>query len=176
MPKFTEKEVYDLFSGLVATVSIGKKSGNAVTRKVAYADFPIAALRKVALKGMREFTDAIGGSDTATADKVKAFDKMVANYQNGLVGRQPSESVDDVTTIARSMAKAIFRKKDQAGWDKFIQESKATADSSNGKVKIGALIDARLDAIIAKNPKLRADAQAELDRRAESIDMIDLSL
>lgn len=176
MPKFNEAEVYALFANLVAKVEIGKKSGSSVTRTVAYADFPINALRKIALKGMREFTDAIGGSDTAIADKVKAFDKMVENYQNGVVGRQKAESVDDVTAIARAMAKTLFRKKDIAGWDKFIESAKREADESKGKVKIADLINKRLDGIVAKNAFIMKDAEAELARRAEAVDSVDLDL
>jgi hypothetical protein len=102
--------------------------------------------------------DGVGGSDVGLADKIKAATKMLDNYKAGIVGRQ-SESVDELTELARKLCKTAYIDGNRAAWDAFVAKA--------GKEDFKKKMHAELDRVITLNPGFVDDAKAELARRAE---------
>lgn len=95
---------------LKPVVTVGKRAGNPVSTEIPLATFPEAAWLKIVSYGaQRTFNDAIGGSDTDQADKVKQVRAMIADYAKGIVGRQAAEGVDAVTAGIRNVMKAKLK-------------------------------------------------------------------
>lgn len=103
-----------LFGGTYA-VTLGKREGTPTSIPVPVADMPENAVLAMFTYGVqRKFNDAVGGADTALADKVTAARQMVADYLEGKVqkARGSGEAVDPVTAAIR----VILRSDYKAAW------------------------------------------------------------
>ena len=145
-------------------VTIGKRSGETRTFKVNLADFPAHAIERIIAYGVqRTFNDRVGGSDTTLEEKAETVRLLIERWKRGDIGRPTPQTVDALTAEARKLARATLRKSRPDIWKKI-------KDSSNK--------DELLDKIVERNPHIRAQAEENVRKRAESptVDLGDLGI
>lgn len=139
-------------------VTIGKRSGDTISRAVPLADFPLVSIRSIVNYGVqRRFNDAVGGKDKSQADKVAIVDKMLAAFAAGDVGRARAAGVDALTAEIRILMRQLV--KGEMGAEAY----KVASNEDD--------FDDTLDALFADQSDddkeaITALAQAEVDRKA----------
>lgn len=112
-----------IFGGNYA-VTVGKRSGNGVSRAIPLADMPANAVLAIVNYGVqRKFNDAIGGSDTTQEEKLATVDKMIEAYLAGDVGRARAEGVTPMQAEIRIILRKLV--KDQMGAEAYKTASNA---------------------------------------------------
>jgi len=136
---------------------------------VDFKNLPDNAKEKIIAYGcQRVFNDAVGGKDKFDTfdDKCKFVEKMIENYENGIIGRAPgAPKVSTLQSTIYKLARAALK----------TARAKAGKDMKTftGLDKIKQL--EILDKVITQLPGIEAQAQAILDaQRAAQVD-IDLS-
>lgn len=141
---------------MVLETTIGRRAGDGKTLQFRLGDMPLAAVEKMLRYGaQRIFNDAVGGADTTVADKVTQAQAMIERFKAGEIGRAVRAGVDAVTAEARKLMRLAVRKSMPEVWKKFKDLPKDDQD-------------AKLDEWLEANPDIRAQAEAEVKRRAET--------
>lgn len=141
-------------------VTVGKRTGNGVSREIPMAKMPLAAWRKIVGYGVqRTFNDAIGGSDTTQDEKLATVEKMIEAYLAGDIGRARAAGVDPLTAEIRIVMRQLVKAEMEA------EAYKAVANADD--------FDETLDAIFADQTEadqkaITAAAQVALDAKAEA--------
>lgn len=126
-----------LFASTYA-VTIGKRAGNPTSVAIPMADFPLTAWQKIVSYGaQRTFNDAIGGSDTDHAAKLKNAREMIEQFKQGIVGRVSAESVDPVTAAIRT----IMRGKVKNAYDEVKWAAFTGLEPTEQNAKLDAIFD-----------------------------------
>lgn len=102
---------------LVLSTTIGKRAPGVEphTFTVKLGDFPQAAIDKFLSYGFqRVFNDAVGGSNTPHADKIKAVADMIERFKQGQVGRVRGEAPDPFMVIVLRIVRKMVKAQDPA--------------------------------------------------------------
>lgn len=139
------------------------------TTQVRLGNLPFVAIEKVLRYGMQRLVnDKCGGSDRTDEEKHKLADEIVARLKAGEVGRAPgAPKADAVTAEAR---KLIFKALPEAARKKLT----VAADDPNRGELVKAR-NAKLDALLEKNPAYREKAAAIVAERTASAESVDMS-
>jgi hypothetical protein len=139
-------------------VTLGKRAGDAQSRVIPLADFPLASWQSIVNYGVqRRFNDATGGSDKSTADKMAQVDEMIAAFKAGEVGRARAAGVDALTSEIR----VILRQSVKA--EMGAEAYKVASNVDDFDESLDAMFAEQTDEVRAQITEL---AKAEVARKA----------
>lgn len=148
---------------MMLETTIAGRDPNGATLQARLGDFPPQAIEKFLRYGFqRIFNDATGGSMHSAADKVAAARDMIERFKRGEIGRVARESVDALTQATREEARRALKLVNPDGYKRLragLKDESVSREDYNAK----------LDAIVEKNPALVEKAKQVLAARAEAV-------